>query len=34
MKGDRLYVELDYEGREKERFEWQLYSPDEITAQA
>lgn len=34
MKGDRLNVELDYEGREMERFEWQLYSPDEIRAQA
>jgi SAM-dependent methyltransferase len=34
MKGNRLSIELDYEGRERERFEWQLYSPDEIGAQA
>ena len=31
-RGDRLRVEIDYEAGGQDRFEWQLYSPDEFSA--
>ncbi len=32
MRGDRLIVELSYGGTGGERFEWQVYRPEELTA--
>jgi SAM-dependent methyltransferase len=34
LTGNRLAVKLDYDGREQDRFEWQLYTPDEIVTLA
>jgi len=31
MKNDRLLVELEYPGRNREQFEWQLFSPRQMT---
>ena len=34
MQGERLIVELSYDGAGGDRFEWQLYRPEELTALA
>ncbi|PYL07010.1 MAG: hypothetical protein DME34_07785 [Verrucomicrobia bacterium] len=31
MKNDRLLVDLEYPGRNREQFEWQLFSPRQMT---